>query len=165
MVGASVLALILAQLLFPPLEKKQLITFAAIVIFGGMTIYFNNGLFIKWKPTVVNWIFAAILLIGQFVMQTNLIRKMFEAGSLHLNMPDRTWTKLNLAWAAFFIFLGALNLWVAFNFSEDFWITFKFTGMLGLNIAFMVAQGIILWPYLKKAMADAQSAESQPNKD
>lgn len=156
MVGASIIALLLTRLFWPPVEKKQWITFAVLLIFGGLTVYFNNGLFIKWKPTIINWVFALILTASHLIWKQNLIKKLFDATGMDLDMPQTTWTRLNYAWTTFFVFIGAVNLYVAYEFSESFWMTFKFTGMLALNMVFLLGQGIVLWPYLKQAQASTE---------
>src|ERR1700712_334184 len=75
------------------------VSLAIIVVFGGATIYFHNEAFIKWKPTVLYWVFALALVGAQLIMNKNLIRLMMKA---QIDLPDPIWTRLNMAWAAFF---------------------------------------------------------------
>ena len=119
-----------------------------ITIFGGATIYFHSDTFIKWKPTVLYWCFTAGLLISQFVLKKNIIRNMLGH---QMALPEPVWTRLNLAWAAFFAFMGALNLVVAFNFPTATWVNFKLFGGTGLMLLFVVAQTVFLSKYLKDA--------------
>lgn len=122
------------------------VSLAIIVIFGGATIYFHNETFIKWKPTVLYWVFAVVLIGAQLTMGKNLIRLMMKA---QIDLPDPVWTRLNLAWASFFAAMGALNLYIAFNFPTSVWVNFKLFGFMGLMIAFVIAQTMFLSKYIK----------------
>ncbi|MFL6716617.1 MAG: septation protein A [Burkholderiaceae bacterium] len=122
------------------------VSLAIIVVFGGATIYFHNEAFIKWKPTVLYWVFAVVLVGAQFTMGKNLIRLMMKA---QIDLPDPVWTRLNLAWAGFFAAMGALNLYIAFNFPTAVWVNFKLFGFMGLMIAFVIAQTMFLSKYIK----------------
>jgi len=124
------------------------VSLAIIVVFGGATIYFHNEAFIKWKPTVLYWVFAIVLVGAQWLLDKNLIRLMMKA---QIDLPDPIWTKLNLAWAAFFAVMGLINLYIAFNFPTSTWVNFKLFGFMGLMIAFVVAQTMFLSKYIKDA--------------
>jgi len=124
------------------------VSLAIIVVFGGATIYFHNDTFIKWKPTVLYWVFAVALAGAQLLMRKNPIRMMMGH---QVDLPDAVWDKLNMAWAGFFAAMGALNLYVAFNFSTSAWVNFKMFGSIGLMIAFVVAQSMVLSKYMKDA--------------
>lgn len=124
------------------------VSLAIIVVFGGATIYFHNEAFIKWKPTVLYWVFATILVGAQVLMNKNLIRLMMKA---QVDLPDPVWTRLNMAWAAFFAAMGVINLYIAFNFPTSTWVNFKLFGFMGLMIAFVVAQTMFLSKYIKDA--------------
>lgn len=124
------------------------VSLAIIVVFGGATIYFHNEAFIKWKPTVLYWVFAIVLVGAQVLMNKNLIRLMMKA---QIDLPDPVWTRLNLAWAAFFAAMGVINLYIAFNFPTSTWVNFKLFGFMGLMIAFVVAQTMFLSKYIKDA--------------
>jgi intracellular septation protein len=122
------------------------ISLVIIGIFGGATIYFHNENFIKWKPTVLYWCFAAVLLFSQMILKKNLIRAMMEK---QMSLPDGIWQRVNLAWVAFFVTMGLLNLYVAFNFSLASWVNFKLFGGTGLMFVFIVAQSLILSKHMK----------------
>lgn len=124
------------------------VSLAIIVVFGGATIYFHNEAFIKWKPTVLYWVFALVLVGAQLLMNKNLIRLMMKA---QIDLPDPIWTRLNMAWAAFFAAMGVINLYVAFNFPTSTWVNFKLFGFMGLMIAFVVAQTMFLSKHIKDA--------------
>lgn len=131
-------------------DKQQLVTLIVFVLFGGMTLYFHDPIFVKWKPTIIFWIFGFLLLGSQFIGKKPLVKRMLESlleGQAHL-IPDRVWTRLNIAWAIFFIILGSVNLYVAYFFSTDAWVNFKLYGVLSLLILFSFMQAIYLSRFL-----------------
>lgn len=123
------------------------VSLAIIVVFGGATLFFHNPTFIKWKPTALYWMFGVVLLGSAWLLQRNLIRKMLEA---QIKLPEPIWNRLNLAWAGFFIAMGLLNLYVAYNFSEETWVNFKMFGGMGLMLAFVLAQGLYLSRHMEE---------------
>ncbi|MDP5008946.1 MAG: septation protein A [Glaciimonas sp.] len=123
------------------------VSLAIISIFGSATIYFHNETFIKWKPTVLYWCFASALLVSQVAMGKNLIHTMMEK---QMVLPEPLWNKLGFAWIAFFIVMGLINLYVAFNFSTNAWVNFKLFGGMGLMFAFIIAQSLCLSKYIKE---------------
>lgn len=126
-------------------ERMHLITLAIIVLFGGATLLLHDPLFIKWKPTVAYWLFAAAFLGSQFIGGKSLVERMLG----HAIQTTRgVWTKLNLAWVLFFITMGFVNLYVAFNYAEDTWVNFKLFGLMGLTLLFVVGQGLVLSRYV-----------------
>lgn len=112
-----------------------------VIVFGGLTLYWHDATFIKWKPTLLDWLFAFTLLISNSFFKRNLVRAMLEK---QMPLPDFLWARLNHAWTAFFAFMGALNLYIAFNFSEEIWVNFKLFGGIGLMFLFIIAQGLLL---------------------
>lgn len=122
-------------------EKMHLITLALIVVLGGATLYFHNAEFIKWKVTVVNWLFGAAFLASQFIGNKPLTQRMMGTA---VTLPATIWTRLNLAWVGFFVAVGFINLYIFMNFSESIWVDFKVYGVLGLTFLFVIAQGIYL---------------------
>jgi intracellular septation protein len=120
-------------------------SFAIIAVFGGATLALQDETFIKWKPTVLYWLFGAVL-AGAVLMRRNLIRMML---SDQVQLPDPVWGRLNLSWIGFFVFMGALNLYVAYNFSTDHWVNFKLFGGMGLMLLFVLAQALVLAKYVE----------------
>jgi intracellular septation protein len=118
---------------------------AIIVVFGGLTLYLRDRTFILWKPTVLYWLFGAVL-AGSALLGRNLIRALLGD---QMRLPDSIWAKLNWAWVGFFAFMGVLNLYVAFNYSEKVWATFKLFGGMGLMFLFVIAQSLILARYMQ----------------
>ncbi len=123
------------------------VSLAIVSIFGGATLIFQNPTFIKWKPTVLYWFFSVALVFSAHVLKKNLIRKMLEA---QLKLPEPLWQTVNLAWAGFFALMGVLNLFIAYNFSEDTWVNFKLFGGMGLMLVFVLAQGMLLSRYIEE---------------
>jgi intracellular septation protein len=121
------------------------VTLVIVTVFGGATIYFQNENFIKWKPTVLYWLFASALLIAQFGFNTNFMRKLMGK---ELVLPDDVWSKVNISWALFFAFFGVLNLYIAYNFPTEIWVNFKLFGWIVLMIIFVIVQGIWLHKYI-----------------
>lgn len=122
------------------LEKGQWLTLLACLVFGGMTLAFHSETFLKWKAPVVNWLFAAGFAGSHFIGDKVLIQRVMGHA---IQLPQAIWTRLNLAWIAFFIFSGCANLFVAFTF-HDIWVDFKVFGSLGMTVLFLVAQGVYL---------------------
>ncbi len=121
------------------------VSLGVIVVFGGATLLLQNETFIKWKPTVLYWLFAAALLISDVAFGKNLIKAMMAK---QIALPDAVWRTLHLSWVGFFAFMGVLNLYVAFNFSTDDWVNFKLFGGMGLMVAFIVLQAFMLGKYV-----------------
>lgn len=127
-------------------EKMHIVSLVLVVLLGGATVLLGDGDFIKWKPTIVNWLFAVVFFGSQFIGHRNIIERMMGD---KLELPHKTWRTLNLAWVGFFILSGSVNLYVAFNFSEDVWVDFKLFGLLGMTIVFIILQGIYLSSHLQ----------------
>lgn len=126
-------------------DRKQLITLAIFALFGGMTLYFHNPIFIKWKPTAVFWLFAIVILGSHLFTAKPLIQRMMEnAVQEKATVPDSIWKKLNASWALFFICMGVLNLYVAYYYSNDVWVNFKFYGITSALLIFSVLQALYL---------------------
>ncbi|MBL8254852.1 MAG: septation protein A [Candidatus Competibacter sp.] len=136
-------------------EKLPLITAGLVLVFGGATLILHDPVFVKWKPTVVNWLFAVAFFGSYFVGEKTLLERMMGS---QLELPASVWVKLTFAWAIFFLAMGAANLFVAFTFEENTWVNFKLFGMLGLTLVFVVAQAAYMSRHLK--IDDTPSKES-----
>ncbi|WP_111639235.1 septation protein A [Marinomonas shanghaiensis] len=128
------------------IEKMHLVSLILVVLLGGATVLLGDGDFIKWKPTIVNALFAVAFLGSQFVGKKNIIQRMMGDT---LELPSKVWRTLNLAWVAFFVVSGAANLYVAFSYSEEIWVDFKLFGLLGMTLVFILLQGIYLSSHLQ----------------
>ena len=122
-------------------DKMLWVSFGVIVIFGGATLILKDDTFIKWKPTVLYWIFGGALAVAALVFKKNLVRSMMEQ---QISLPNEVWNRLQMTWIAFFTFMGALNLYVAYNYSQQTWVNFKVFGGLGLMLAFVLLQALML---------------------
>ena len=124
--------------------NMQWLGLVIIVVFGGATLLLRDETFIKWKPTVLYWLAGASFLIA-LAFGRNLVKAVMSEG---LELPEPVWFRLCIAWGVFFLFKGTLNLYVAYNYSTEFWVTFKLFGGFGLMILFIAAQAIWLSRYL-----------------
>lgn len=169
-------------------ETMHLVTLGLLVVFGGLTLALHDPIFVMWKPTLVNWLFAVAFLGSQLIGKRTLIERMMGHA---IEIPTAIWTRLNLLWAGFFILLGLTNLFVVYIGSgffaaqqaligatgqaaidlsdcastyagnllalcddaqarEDVWVNFKLFGMMGMTIAFVIAQGFYLARHMKE---------------
>lgn len=126
-------------------NKKQTITFVLFVIFGGATLFLRDPTFIKWKLTVINLVFA-LLFFGSAIIGKKPLAQRFLGGAIEA--PKTIWYKLNAAWIIFFISVAVINLYIAYNFSEEIWVNFKLFGMMGLTIIFIITQMLVLSRYI-----------------
>jgi len=140
-------------LVFKKLEKMHLISLGILLAFGTLTLALKDPLFIKWKVSIFNWVFAAVIIGSQFVGKKPLIERMMSHA---IEVPKKIWTKVNFSWGVFFALVGLVNIYVAYNFSEETWVDFKLFGVLGMTIVFMIAQGV----YLAK---HAENVEDEPS--
>ena len=127
-------------------DKMLWISLVLVTVFGGMTLIFQDETFIKWKPTILYWVFAGTMAFAALVLKKNPIKAMLGE---QMTLPEPVWDKVNLSWIAFFLFMGALNLIVAFNFSTDIWVDFKLFGGMGLLLLFVLGQGFMLSKYVE----------------
>ncbi len=147
---ATLIQICVYWLLYKKFEKMHLITFVVVLIFGGLTIYLQDEVFIKWKPTIVNWCFALALIGSHFIGDKTLFQRMINLADEKIQLPDQVWRNVNMSWGLFFIFLGVVNLYVAFSFTTEFWVNFKAWGMTLLNLAFLICIFIYMYQYLKE---------------
>jgi len=128
------------------LSSMHLASAGLVLVFGGLTLLIHDKAFIMWKPTIVNWLFAAAFLASQWPQFGGrpLVERLMNSAESEIHLPDASWRQLNFMWVAFFVSLGILNLVVFRYFDEDTWVNFKLFGMLGLTVAFVVAQGFWL---------------------
>lgn len=145
---ASILQILWLKLSGRQIEGMHWINLAVIVIFGGATLWLHNDIFIKWKPTVLYWLFGGALLIGRFLFKRNFLRRLLDK---QIALPENIWDRLNATWALFFLAAGGINLYVAFSgrFSESEWVTFKAFGLMGLMIIFVIGQSVWLGKYIQ----------------
>jgi intracellular septation protein len=144
-IGATVAQVAWGWFRHRKVQRMQLVTLAMIVVFGGATLLLKDEIFIKWKPSVINWLFGLVFLGSQFIGEQPMVQRMMGA---NLSLPKLIWSRLNLMWAVFFILLGSANLFVMYNFDTNTWVNFKLFGMFGLMLLFVFAQAIYLSRYV-----------------
>jgi intracellular septation protein len=149
---ASAIAATIAQVVWVKWRHGKVdtmlwVSLGIIVVFGGATLLLHDETFIKWKPTVLYWFFATALLFSRALLGKNLIRSLLEE---KMTLPDPVWHNLNLAWAAFFVVLGLVNLYVAFNYTLSAWVNFKLFGATSMMFIFILLQALMLSKYIEE---------------
>ena len=139
---ATFLQVLYSYITSKKVEKVQIINLLVILVFGGMTILFQNETFIKWKPSVLYWVFGGILIFSKFVLKINLIQKFL---SKQVMLPTTDWDSLNVHWILFFLLMGFINIYIAYVYSLDTWVNFKLFGSTLLLIIFMIFQGVFIY--------------------
>lgn len=135
-------------------EKMHLVTFGLLAVFGGLTIALHDPVFIKWKPTVINWLFAVVFLGSHWIGDKPLVERMMSHA---VQAPHPVWIRLSWMWIVFFAAVGVLNLYVAFNFTEETWVNFKLFGILGITFAFVIAQAFYLGRYVQEEKPEGKA--------
>jgi len=141
-------------LIYHKLEKMHLISLGILLAFGTLTLAFKDPLFIKWKVSIFNWFFGAAIIGSQFIGKKSLIERMMSHA---INVPKNIWKQVNLMWGLFFLLVGVVNIYVAYNYSEDTWVNFKLFGVLGMTFVFMILQGIYLAKHALPEEAEGKS--------
>ena len=122
-------------------DNMMWVSLVVITVFGGATLILENETFIKWKPTVLYWLFAGVLAVAAIGFKKNLVRSIMGH---QVSLPEPVWQKLLASWIGFFAVMGVLNIWVAYTFSTDTWVNFKLFGGIGLMLLFVFAQALLL---------------------
>ena len=136
-------------------DKMLWVSLVLVVVFGGLTLLFQDEAFIKWKPTLLYWVFAGSMAFAVFILGKNPLKGMLGE---QLQLPEPVWRKLNLAWITFFLAMGGLNLLIAFHnpwcVGEEActaqWVNFKLFGGMGFTLAFVLVQGLMLSKYIEE---------------
>lgn len=155
----------LAQVLWLKLRGRKVdrmlwVSLALVVVLGGLTIWFRNETFIKWKPTLLYWAMGLALALAPFVAGRNLLQTLLGA---QMTLPAPIWRRLNIAWVVFFVVMGLLNLWVAYAFSTDTWVSYKLFGGTGLMLVFIVGQALYLGRHAEEPHGvDGEDARTGP---
>ncbi len=147
LMGATFLQVALTYALTREFEKRAMWMLLAVLIFGGATLLLRNELFIQWKPTIFNWALAIAFGASQFIGEKNLMER--TLGS-QIRLPHNVWRRLNLLWVSNFAIVGALNLVVAYGFSEATWVSYKLYSAIGFTLALTVLTALMISPHLKE---------------
>ncbi|GMW05753.1 MAG: hypothetical protein AMXMBFR8_05500 [Nevskiales bacterium] len=157
---AMVLQIAVLWLLKRPISRMTLASAALVVVLGSISLLLQNDLIFKWKPTILNWAFAAVFLVSRFIGQKTAIQRLLQSVSPEqVTLSERDWRRLNLMWVAFFVVSGAANLYVAYNFPETTWVNFKLFGLLGLTVVFVFIQAA--WLARREGAAASDSTASK----
>jgi intracellular septation protein len=145
-IAGTLLQVVVLKAMRKPVDKMLWAGLAIVVVLGGLTLWFHDETFIKWKPTVIYWVMAAGFFVTEIVLRRKMLAKMMGG---QIEAPDVVWRQLGWAWVLFFVGMGVLNLWVAFNFPLETWVNFKMWGSLGLTLVFTLVQGLYLGRHMK----------------
>ncbi len=148
--GACVLQNMVYWLKNHRFEKLHIITLITVMVLGGLTLFFHNAIFIKWKPSIIYWAFAIALIFSEYFTHKNII---FRLLGDKIALPKKAWKRLNHAWAIFFAGMGFLNVYVVYHYTTDQWVYFKLFGTLGLTFVFAIAQALYMAKYIKSTAA------------
>lgn len=146
LIVATAVQLVLMWVKFKRVETMHVVTFVLVLVFGGLTIWLHDAMFLKWKVSIVNWLFGAAFLLTQFIGKRTLVEMLMNA---QIQLPKFVWKRLNTMWGVFFILMGTLNIYVVYHYSTATWVDFKVFGMLGLTVIFIIIQTAYLYRYLK----------------
>jgi len=169
-IGATFLQIGLLAVLRKKIDTMLWASLGIIIVFGGATLALRDETFIKWKPTVLYWLFAAALAGADLLLRRNLIRAMLGS---QVRLPDPVWARLNWSWIVFFVLMGGANLYVAFTFSEGFcanvveivaknncennvWVNFKLFGATGLMLLFVLGQALFLARHVQEGKPEEE---------
>lgn len=139
---ASVLQATYVYITEKRLPEMLLASTALIVLLGAATLILHDENFIKWKPTVVNWLFAIAFIASIYIGKKPILQRMMESTFQHF--PTAIWQRMSWLWGIFFISVGIINLWVAYHFDTDTWVNFKLFGLLSITFVFIIAQSIYM---------------------
>lgn len=143
-------------------ETAHLVTLAVIVVFGGLTLAFRDDTFIKWKPTIVNWLFAVMVIGSQMIGRKTALEHLLGS---QLELPKPVWRRVNMSWGLFFLVLGVLNIYVAFFFRldldeqarTDLWVNFKVFGLMALTLVFTIVQMVFIAKHIAASEEDRET--------
>ena len=140
--GVSVLQVLFCWIVFKKVERIYLMMMGVILVLGAATLIFHNPIFVKWKPTIIYWIFSITMISSHFFGSKEPIASRLMSNQIKL--PNKAWKNINIAWAIFFLLLSFLNLAIAYHFDTKTWVYFKFIGTLVLTFLFAIGQAIYM---------------------
>jgi len=149
--------LVLQWLLTKKINKIYAASTVLVLVLGGATLAFRNPTFLYWKPTVLNWLIAIVFLGSQWIGEKTIVQRMLGTAA---ELSPNQWIRLNQMWVVFFTIVGGINLYVAYNFSEAFWVKFKLFGMLGITLVFVIIQSVWLTLATQKNEPAAEDSET-----
>lgn len=153
---ATVLQVLIVKLVWGLVEKRLLGVAGAVIVFGGATVLLRDPVFIFWKPTVFNWALAGIHVVWHVVLGKCFFQELLPD---EIEMPKHAWTRVTFISTCHFFMVGAVNLYVAYNFSMDTWVSFKLWSAVLFTILWAGVIGVIIGPYLREDLKEADSAD------
>ncbi len=153
---ATVLQVLIVKLVWGLVEKRLLGVAGAVIVFGGATVLLRDPVFIFWKPTVFNWALAGIHVVWHVALGKCFFQELLPD---EIEMPKHAWTRVTFVSTCHFFMVGAVNLYVAYNFSMDTWVSFKLWSAVLFTILWAGVIGVIIGPYLKEDLKEADSAD------
>ena len=143
---STALTWLISSLLEKRNDKRLMWMTLAVLLFGAATLILRDQRFIQWKPTVVNWVLAAVFLGSQFIGKRTVLERVLGS---QLSLPRPIWTRLNVLWIGNFTLVGALNLFVAYRFEEAVWVSYKLYSSIGFTLAAVLLTVAIVAPHVK----------------
>lgn len=162
LIATSALHLIVLKLQGKSIPTRQWVFFGLIAVFGGLTIFFHDDTFIKWKVSIINLFFALALLVSHYGFKKNLLKSFMGE---QIQMPEAVWAKFNLSWVGFFLVCAGLNLYVAFNFDQETWVNFKVFGLTGLTFVFAIVSIMGIYKHIPQEDDDAEKLSVETTKE
>jgi len=144
-IGATIIQVAIAWFKYRKVETMQWITLGLVIVFGGATIILHDEQYLKWKFSIIEWLFGLAFLSSHFIGQKTFIERMMGS---NLTLPANIWQRLNFSWASFFISVGFINVYVMYNYNTDDWVTFKTFIAPALMVVFMVVQMSFIYKYI-----------------
>lgn len=148
---ASISQVTLYRLKYQHYDRMHLFSLAIIIVLGSATLMFHNPKFIMWKPTGIYWLSAVVFFSSSFIGSKPLIQKMMDS---NVQLSNTIWHRLNTAWGLFFIAMGGLNIYVAYNYDMDTWVNFKLFGGVGLTLLFVLIQAFYLTKHMDEKVLE-----------
>lgn len=146
LIAATAVQVTVTYFLYKKVEKMQIITFLMVAIFGGMTLFFHDDNFIKWKVTIIYSLFSIGLLVSDYIGKP-VIKGMLGK---EITLPDTIWKRVNIAWVIFFALCAVINIYVAYKLPLDAWVNFKVFGLLIATFAYTLLTGVYIYKYMPK---------------
>ncbi|MFK8018231.1 MAG: inner membrane-spanning protein YciB [Pseudomonadales bacterium] len=147
LMAATTVQLVLTKIFTGTIDKKLWLLFTAVVVFGSATLFFRSEAFIQWKPTVFNWVLACFFIGAPLLGKKTLLERGL---SDQVQLPAQAWQKLNILWTANFVIVGALNIFVAYKFSESFWVSYKLYSSIGFVLLLTILTAILMAPHISE---------------
>jgi intracellular septation protein len=158
MILATILQLAYNWFRHNKIEKMHVVTLVLVVVFGGITIYLEDPVYLFWKVSIINWLFALVFAGSHFFGEHTIIKRMMSHA---ITLPDKIWTRLSIMWILFFSVVGFINLAVAYSVNFDSWMDFKLFGLMGMTISFIIIQAIYLSRHAQEQLEKAPEEQSK----